>query len=179
MFAFQNWKGKLAYAGFGCLFGSFCALIWILASPVTAQRDKFGDIECTSLTVVDADGDEMVTLEDGSSLDHRPGGNVTVYDKDGKQKVWLFAETTGGHVVIWDKDRRSAGVVHLSTNKYGGVVGVSSTDEMLGANKATLSVDKYGGRIGVRGKGEGRAVMAINEFGNSDVSTWDMNGYRH
>ena len=34
----------------------------MLASPVTAQRDKFGHIECTGLTVVDADGVPMIVL---------------------------------------------------------------------------------------------------------------------
>lgn len=177
MFTLQNWKVKLTYAGFGSLFGSLCTIMGMLASPVTAQRDKFGDIECTSLTVVDADGDEMVTLGGGNRLGQRPGGNVTVYDEDGKQKVWLFAETSGGSVVIWHKGG-TAGQVHLSTNKYGGVVSVSSTDGILGVTRVALSVNKYGGRIGVSGIGEGRAVMAINEYGNGDVSTWDKNGYR-
>ena len=30
----------------------------------------------------------------------------------------------------------------------------------------------------VKGKGDGAAVMAINEYGNGAVSTWDKNGYR-
>ena len=53
MFRIQNWKVKLDYAGLGCQFGSLCVKMGMLASPVTAQRDKFGEIECTKLTVVD------------------------------------------------------------------------------------------------------------------------------
>ena len=55
MCSIQNWKVKRAYAGFGCLFGSICTIMGMLASPVTAQKDKFGEIECTNLTVVDGE----------------------------------------------------------------------------------------------------------------------------
>ena len=50
VFSTQDWQIKLVYAGFGFLF----AVIGMLLSPVTAQRDKFGEIECRRLTVVDA-----------------------------------------------------------------------------------------------------------------------------
>ena len=49
MFSREHWQIKLVYAGFGALL----LFIGMLLSPVTAQRDKFGEIECTRLTVVD------------------------------------------------------------------------------------------------------------------------------
>ena len=52
MFSREHWQIKLVYAGFGALL----LFIGMLLSPVTAQRDKFGEIECTSLAVVDAAG---------------------------------------------------------------------------------------------------------------------------
>ena len=45
MFNSNNWQIKLVYAGLGGLL----MLIGMLLSPVTAQRDKFGEIECTKL----------------------------------------------------------------------------------------------------------------------------------
>lgn len=53
MFNSQHWKIKLVYIGFGSLFGCLCTIIGMLASPATAQRDKFQEIECTKLTLID------------------------------------------------------------------------------------------------------------------------------
>lgn len=54
MLQLQNWKIKSVYIGFGSFFGCLCAIIGILASPVTAlgvgenggivgTNDKFGN----------------------------------------------------------------------------------------------------------------------------------------
>ncbi len=118
MFSRQDWQIKLVYAGFGFLF----AVIGMLLSPVTAQRDKFGEIECTKLTVV---------------------------DKDGKMRV------------------------RLTTAEHGGVVSAIGKD---GKSVAGLGVIEHGGVVQVKGKGEGMAVMLINEYGNGVVSTTDKNG---
>ena len=68
MFSIQNWKVKVAYAGCGCLFGSFCTKMGMLASPVIAHKDKFGDIECTSLKVVGKSGDPIAGSIERASL---------------------------------------------------------------------------------------------------------------
>lgn len=78
MFTLQNWKTKLVYIGFGSFFGCLCTIIGMLASPVTAQRDKFGEIECTSLRIVDAQSNLKIFLGSINS-----GGTVTIYSKDG------------------------------------------------------------------------------------------------
>ena len=75
MFTSKDWTIKLVYAGFGFLF----AVIGMLLSPVTAQRDKFGEIECRLLTVVNAPGRPRVVLgvyEDGD-------GFICTLDKNG------------------------------------------------------------------------------------------------
>ena len=42
-----------------------------------------------------------------------------------------------------------------------------------------LGDTEYGGRVDVFNKrGENRAVMSVNKYGNGAVSTWDKNGYR-
>ena len=51
----MNGKRYLVISGIvGGVIGSL--LTALLVSPVTAQRDKFGEIECTSLRIVDANG---------------------------------------------------------------------------------------------------------------------------
>ena len=43
-----NWKAALACSALG----SFFTILGMLVSPLEADRDKFGEIECTKLTVV-------------------------------------------------------------------------------------------------------------------------------
>ena len=118
MFSREHWQIKLVYASFGALL----LFIGMLLSPVTAQRDKFDEIECTKLTVV---------------------------DKDGKMRV------------------------RLTTAEYGGVVSAIGKD---GKSRAGLGVIEHGGFVQVKGKGEGMAVMLINDYGKGVVSTTDKNG---
>ena len=184
MFTLKNWKTKFVYIGFGSLFGCLCTIIGMLASPVTAQRDKFGDIECTSLRVVDADGVAQVILST-SMLDMAAprgvvwigndilGGRVGIVGIDGKLHANLGVDGDGGHVRISGKNGNST--VSLLVGDHGGAVGAFGKD---GKMWAWLGTTEHGGRVAVYGKGEGTAVMGINEYGNGAVSTWDKNGYR-
>ena len=98
----QNWKVKLVYIGFGTVFGCLCTIIGMLASPVTAQRDKFGEIGCTGLNVVGKDG-QLVAL----STDEQ-GGAISVYAKDGKSGVSLrVRENGGGLIIVYNQDTDS------------------------------------------------------------------------
>ena len=168
MFKVQNWKVKLVYAGFGCLFGSLCTIMGMLASPVTAQRDKFDEIECTKLTVVDKDGKMRVRL---ATTEY--GGVVSALGKDGKSGALLRADEHGGRVSALGKDGKSG--AGLSITEHGGSVDALGKD---GESWALLSITEDGGHVQVKGKGEGVAAMSINEYGNGAVSTWDKNGYR-
>ena len=143
MFSREHWQIKLAYAGFGALL----LFIGMLLSPVTAHRDKFGAIECTKLTVVDADGKTRVII----SSNNEHGGSVAAYSKDGQSRAALAVTEHEGSVSAFGKD---------------------------GQLGAWLRADEHGGRVQVKGKGEGKAVIGINEYGNGAVSTWDKNGYR-
>ena len=150
----------------------------MLASPGTAQRDKFGDIECTSLTVVDG-GYVSVWGKDGTlpkvalGVDEN-GGRVYVWGKDGiRPKVFLDVHDDGGLVLVRGKDRKAA--ASLAATEHGGRVSVYDKDDKPAAS---LAFTEHGGRVEVSGKGEGKAIMAINEYGNGAVSTWDKNGYR-
>ena len=148
-------RNKLSYIALGGLL----MLIGMLASSVFmsslfAQRDKFGEIECTKLTVVD-------------------GGQVVVFGKDGKPGALLGVDEYGGGLNVFGKDGKSGAM--LNVNEHGGSVSVFGKDVKL---RVWLNVKEHGGVVSVYGKGEGKAVMGINEYGNGAVSTWDKNGYR-
>ncbi len=123
MFRIQNWQQKLSYMAVGSVFTIIGMLFAIgLLSSVTAQRDKFGKIECTKLRVVDAEGNKQVIL----TFDEH-GGYVAAYGKDGKSKAGLYNSEYGGLVGAYGKDGKSqAGLgIHehgggvITTNKYG------------------------------------------------------------
>lgn len=138
-------RNKLSYIALGGLL----MLIGMLASSIfipslVAERDRFGHVECTSLTVVG-------------------GGDVVVVGKDGKSGVILRVDEYGGRVEVGGKDGKSEAV--LGVAKYGG--GVTARGKS-GTAQAVLGATEYGGLYG-RGKGE--AIMAINEYGNGIVYT--------
>ena len=142
MFSFQNWQQKLVFAGFACLF----TIIGMLLSPVTAQRDKFGDIECTSLKVVGADGYSRVSIGAGS---------------------------LGGYVVVYDDDKYGASKAELNISSRGGYIKANGKD---GVSTVSINFNAYGGLLQARGNGKGKVAIEINENGNGTVSTWDNNG---
>ena len=118
----MNTREKFRYMAFGGAL-VFLGMVGAMMSPLTAEKDKFGEIECTRLTVVDP--------------------------KTGKSGVIISSGEDGGVVSAYDKDGQS---------------GVS------------LVVTEHGGHVQVSGKGEGVAVMSINEYGNGAVFTRDKNG---
>lgn len=58
----NDWKTKLGYMAFASLFTA----VGMTLSPVTGQfveePDRFGDIECTSLSVIDEAGNKLIWL---------------------------------------------------------------------------------------------------------------------
>ena len=165
----MNTNQKLGYmVGGGALVAVGMAVAAFVVSPVTAQRDKFDTIQCSRLVVVDADSKMRISL----GVDEH-GGRVDAYGNDGKSGVILRIEEEGGVVAAHGKDGESSAV--LGIFEYGGIVGVGGKD---GKSRASLSIAEHGGHVEVFGKAKGTAVMAINEYGNGAVSTWDKNGYR-
>ena len=186
MFSREHWQIKLVYSGFGALL----LFIGLLLPPVTAQRDKFDQIECRGLKVVDGEGRSLITLNDslvvfrGSIIisgENPPGmpagilslrgGHVWVLGKDGKS-VELGIDKHSGFVQI---DGKGESKVAILINEHGGVVAAHGKD---GKSIAELGVDEDGGFVTVKGKGEGSVAIGINEYGNGAVSTRDKNGYR-
>ncbi len=226
-------KEKLAYL----ISGGLLVAVGVTLSPVTAQKDKFGEIECTKLTVVDANGKARVKLDefgvkcieglgfllvdaDGNLLGQMSrggqGGYVGVYGKDGESHVLIGIEPGGGlvqvtsnggesqtrlgfsgyggHVKIYS-DKARIPTVSLMTDEHGGRVKAYDKKGLFGVEldidehggsvtasgkngQSMLSIGEHGGRVDVRGKGDGKAAMGVNEYGNGAVSTFDKNGYR-
>ena len=86
----MNTKHYLVISG---IIGSL--LTALLVSPVTANTDKFGDIECTSLKVVDANSIALVMLSIGEH-----GGRINAFGKDGESLASLGIGEDGGALEI-------------------------------------------------------------------------------
>ena len=90
----MNTREKFRYMAFGGAL-VFLGMVGAMMSPLTAEKDKFGEIECTRLTVVDADGKRGVLL---TTTEH--GGSVSAYGKDGRTAAWLHASMNMGGVSL-------------------------------------------------------------------------------
>lgn len=131
------------------------------------DSDKFGEIECTSLKVVDAGGKASVLL---TTDEH--GGDVAIFGKDGISTASLSISESGGRIdatgdVTGNYDLAAAslgigesgGFVHatgkkgtvmvrLSTTEHGGGVAASGKDGEL----VLFSIGgEHGGQVGVTG----------------------------
>ena len=162
----MNKRERLKYMVIGGVLSVAVLLIGMAVSPLTAQRDRFGDVTCTSLSVVDKDGKKVVQIFSGQE-----GGFVAILDKAEKLKATISAEKGGGAVLVYDSEQLP--VVAMMMTELGNQISISSKN-----GSAYMKIGEYGGRVGILGKGKGEAVMAVNEYGNGAVSTWDKHGYR-
>ena len=200
-------RKEVLYAVIGGVVGAVLVMAAGSFSPLGAQNDvaaaEFGTITCRRL-VVRYDGfpyateinpiSVTVSDEDGRSATLRAHG-VSVRGENGKGKaamtvmgehvaVSLSGEDGEGSVYMTVGDRSGVvtvggeeGEVFMTVNDHGGIVTVGGKD---GEGSALMALDENGGYVGVFGKGSDttRAIMAVNEYGNGAVSTWDKNGYR-
>ena len=163
---------KLRYMALGGLL-MFIGMLTasVLMPNLVAQRNRFGDIECTSLRVVDKDG--MSRVEIGITSDGEDA-SIFVMDKKGVPQAYISVEERrGGRIRVSNKlGEKSAS---LDVGLFGGRVGVRGKD-MEGAK---LGVDEHGGYFIVHvGHRQPKVAMGVDESGNGAVSTWDKNGYR-
>ena len=100
------------------------------------------------------------------------GGHVVVHGKDGNSGAWLSVSEYGGSLDAYGNDGKLR--ASLGIYEHGGIVSAISKDGKSGG--AVLVVTEHGGHVQVSGKGEGVAVMSINEYGNGAVFTRDKNG---
>lgn len=150
MFSVKGLKIKLIYMGFGGIIAIIGMLFGIgMLSSVTAQRDKFGEIECTGLSIVDAQGKAKLVLAiDGY------GGLVTAYSRDGKTRASMGIDGYGGLVEATGRGGRSKAT--LGVDGYGGLVKAFGKD---GVSQAFLVINKHGGRIDTYGNNRESALI--------------------
>ena len=133
----MNTKHYMVISGImGGVIGSL--LTALLVPPVTAEQDKFGEIECRKLTVIGDAGKPLIEL----NAEHRRG-SVCVYHED----------DDFGYTCIGVSS-------HLRSN-YGGFVNVVGKNGEM----AELSIAKHGGYVGViTGDGQPLAAVGVKQM---------------
>ena len=173
---FSHKFGYIALGGLLMLIGMIASSIFM--PNLFAQRDKFGEIECTALTVVDEDGIPLVSLNRGGW----GGGSLTVFEKLNREinrfgygdiAVRLGVNGAGPYIEVWGdetlEDKTSAIKVSIrsqspvrghpsisingiggSTSIYGQELRLSDSDGEIGVSLYTSTA--HGGAISVTGK---------------------------
>ena len=167
---------KLAFIAIG---GVLVATGMII-SPLNAQKDKFGEIECTKLTVVDdggtprvilitdirdysdhvMDGKEAVVLIYASEY----SGNVSVLSRDnegGSATLRTHGSRTGS-VTVYGKNGNAS--VEISSEEFGGRVNITNSE---GYHVGTFKANPNGGHVAVHDGGDtkGMAILSGGEDG--------------
>ena len=185
----MNTREKFRYMAFGGAL-VFLGMLGAMMSPLTAEKDKFGEIECTRLKVVDADGKELVVLGanlrggqvDVNSSKFMPGGlnieargvRLGVDDHGGtieghgeqllspKLTLDIDSRDGSGHIAVYGKNTPAIGQV-------------TSLLVYPGATMVVLDVDEHGGRVDAVGK-SGAATLAITKHDGGVASVGNKNG---
>ncbi len=104
MFRIQNWKQALGLMALGSVF----TFVGMLLSPVTAQRDKYGEIECTKLTIVDSKGNERVLLtNEGFIKIENENGTVSSIRGGDIRTYYLTIEQNGMPIARLGRDDKN------------------------------------------------------------------------
>ena len=107
----MNTKQKLAYIAIGGLLVATGMII----SPLNAQKDKFGDIECGSLKVTGVL--QIVGFPGGGGSTIMTGGHIFIHDLEAnRHNVDIGVDEHGGYVAI---KGRSKGSAIMGINKKG------------------------------------------------------------
>lgn len=197
---FTHKFGYIALGGVLMLIGMMASSV--LMPSLIAQRDKFGEIECTGLRVVDGEGNLVAKL---GINDKFGGGQLIVYcGKSGKFKGLVDITAIypfGGGIDLYgySGERSHIGanriIMHgrdeedLHTYLYAGGLSVEKWQEWnlddidnptyVGfGGRATMQINAHGGLLQLEGKSDGKVTIGINEYGNGAISTYDKNGYR-
>ena len=184
----MKYREKLGYIAVG----GVLMLVGMLAAnltPLTAQRDTFGEITCTGLKVVDSEGRDGVVLDAATgvyvwgrgkfagcggvfiSVDER-GGNALFGGK--KASVYIGADEHGGKVNVSGKN---GSAVVIRNDDRGGQVKVKNRH---GKDVALMDVYKKNGRGRIfrassDGESKVRVVMTADEYGGVSIGA-DVNG---
>ena len=140
-------KQRFFFMVTGAVLGVTILLIGMAVSPTAAQRDTFGEITCTGLTVVNPDGTMAVWLRSD-----KYGGGVSVASKDGMPRASMDVTERGGTVLVSGKGVSLAGML---ITEHGGAVRVTGK----GGKLASMAVDKDGGYVLVRDRDGAEKIL--------------------
>ena len=108
MFSTTTWKQKLGLMALGSVF----TIIGMLLSPITAQQDKFGDVECENLKV-----NGSINCKDMiDSKNMRVDGRIisgSIHLTDGPNDTFVL----GGEILIVDGQRMGAPLMTISNTE--------------------------------------------------------------
>ncbi len=146
--------GYIAVGGLLMLVGMLAANL----TPLTAQRDSFGEITCTGLRVVDSEGNQRVSL-----MGYPEGGIVAACDSNGNLRTSLVGFEEGGKIVVSKKNLEEC--VTIGINENGGQIVIFDKD---GKDRVAMWSTKDGGQFVVYGKdGKPRGDIGVNEYGKA------------
>ena len=164
----MKYREKLGYSALGGLL----MLVGMLAAnltPLTAQRDSFGEITCTGLKVVDSEGNQRVRL-----TGYPDGGIVAACDSNGNLRTSLVGFEEGGKIFVMGHGGEER--VTIGVDENGGQIVVHHKD---GKSRVAMWSAKDGGQLVVYGNdGKPRGDIGVNEYGKGEISTWDRKGNR-
>jgi hypothetical protein len=157
---FMNLVQRLAHIALG----GVLVAIGVAISPLNAERDKFGDIECTSLSIVDP------------------------HDSSGLRYVWLGIDESwpfhAGKIAIYDSssiDPNSIPSISLVGQMSGGgkitMADVHGKKEaiVLDARQPSLDINGRTGECGIEllaGASSGLCLYGKNETIRTSLSIW-------
>lgn len=177
----MNTKHQVISGIIGGIVGSIITAL--VVSSGTAQRDKFGDIECTSLRVVNENGNPVVMLVGNNMMTN--SGAIHVLGKDsGSPRVEINSNEVvilrhtgfvlarivgnddGGGLVQVNRSGSAAGV-----RIENGKIEVYGDRGILGEERVHLGISEYGGYVSADGKdGQSMAILGIHEHGGFVVT---------
>ena len=160
MFSLENRKVKLAYAGFAVFFACLFVVIGMVMSDVAAQRDNLAKIECMRLEVVNAEGEQRV------SLGQTEGGErgVWIYGKQERKRSWFGGKGKENHHLLTLLNSENGGII---------VVRENFVDKDHIHDIGVLNVSEFGGRVDVRGE----VFMEINQYGDGAFPIKDLQDF--
>ena len=138
----MNHKQKCFYTALGAVIMLIGMGVGAIVSPpLIAQRNGvLGEIQCTSLTVVDKSGEPAIVLRTDETL----GNGVIIHNKEGTPALFLVADDTGNSIAVADKSGEPA--VLLRTSELANRVIVRNP---LGKDGVRLSAGKVANRVTV------------------------------
>ena len=158
MFNTGSWKQKAGLMALGSVFTIIGMMFAIGMLPsVTAQRDKFGEIECTKLTLIDSLTGK-ITAE--LSTDEHGGLLYLFGSNENRGMVTLEADKHGGRLTMFSNEK--VGATHVSASMWTsedgtGVVAITHKNR----GKVLVSATSLGGLVSIMGANHNKVLASI------------------